>query len=229
MALLKSTIFAQMSGSIAGTVYSHNAGGMYARTRSIPVNPASSAQTLIRNGLSESVWSWLNTLTNLQRIGWDLYAKNTPITNRLGDVTHLTALASFIKLNAFRKYLGSAMRTDPPGLYGVGAPITLTTQTLDASTNLVTTDTVTLADPGGLTGDQLFGIWISPAVTVATNFYKGPWKFLGPVPGDSITGFSDTPPFTLVVGAQHFMRYRYHDDVGRLSAAYITPRLTVTI
>ncbi|KKM06452.1 hypothetical protein LCGC14_1743870, partial [marine sediment metagenome] len=47
--LFKSGLITQGSGSIGGLTASHNRGGMYFRARTIPTNPATSFQTVVRN------------------------------------------------------------------------------------------------------------------------------------------------------------------------------------
>ena len=53
MALIKTgPAVAVISGSVGGTVFSRNKGGAYMRNRSIPVNPQSAAQVVVRAAMA---------------------------------------------------------------------------------------------------------------------------------------------------------------------------------
>lgn len=100
MALIKTGIgIAQISGSIAGTVFSHNRYGPYIRNRSVPVNPNSPAQQAVRANLAYLVAEWHDTLTAVQRAAWAVYAAAINFTNPLGDTIKLTGFNHFIRSN----------------------------------------------------------------------------------------------------------------------------------
>ena len=65
--IFKSPIFAQASGSIAGTVFSRNAGGMYVRSRANPTNPNTDAQQAVRDAMRQLVVAWTSELDDGQR------------------------------------------------------------------------------------------------------------------------------------------------------------------
>ena len=93
--LIKSQLITQASGSIGGLVGSHNAGGMYFRARTIPVNPGSAAQIAVRNIVAQLTAAWTADLTAAQRTAWQTYADNVPTTNRLGDSINIPASSAF--------------------------------------------------------------------------------------------------------------------------------------
>lgn len=103
------------SGSLAGTTSSRNRFGQYHRTRSIPVNPASSAQGTSRGRLSANAAAW-RTLTDLQRAGWrDLGASMTR-TDALGQSYTLTGFMAYCSVNGVLAASGGTLLSDAPAL-----------------------------------------------------------------------------------------------------------------
>jgi len=89
-----------MSGSIGGSTASHNAGGAYFRTRVVPVNPQTPAQTTVRSNLSNASARWGGVLTQIQRDGWVTFAENFPIVDRLGQALQLSGQQAYVRLNS---------------------------------------------------------------------------------------------------------------------------------
>lgn len=85
-------------GKIAGTIYSRNGGGQYARGSFSPSNPHTQKQTQARARV-RSVQSAWKKLTQVQRDAWIEAAPQFPYQNRIGDTQQLTGHALFVKLN----------------------------------------------------------------------------------------------------------------------------------
>ena len=85
-------------GSIGGQVHSKNRFGNYIRARTTPVNPQSTRQNFVRNIVQYLSQRWSNTLTQLQRDGWEVYAAAITRANKLG---------AQIKLTGFNHYINS--------------------------------------------------------------------------------------------------------------------------
>lgn len=98
----KSALMTEASGSLRGIVASHNLGGAYFRGRSTPTNPRTAFQQAVRNAVAIIAAAWTQTLTTAQRLAWDNFAKNTPLTNRLGDSITIPAMAWYNKANSIR-------------------------------------------------------------------------------------------------------------------------------
>ena len=90
----------QMSGSIAGNTFARNRYGNYVRARTKPVNPNSALQQQVRNAMADLTTRWSSVLTAVQRTAWNLYASNTPMTNRLGETVNLTGFNHYIRSNS---------------------------------------------------------------------------------------------------------------------------------
>lgn len=123
MALIKSTILAQISGSINGTTFAHNRGGAYARNRSLPSNPGTDRQDQVRTAMAAISQAYRDTLTEQQRMLWVNYGQNTTVLNRLGDSITLSGIAAFNRINLFRlASLGQTMVLTPPDPSGSPDP-----------------------------------------------------------------------------------------------------------
>jgi hypothetical protein len=121
------------SGSQAGTTSSHNRFGQYTRNRSIPVNPRSTQQGVVRSRLSANAAAW-RALTTLQRTGWSDLAVSMNRTDALGQSYSLTGFLAFVSVNNNLSAAGAAGLSDAPALTTpdglLTAVITLTAGTL---------------------------------------------------------------------------------------------------
>jgi hypothetical protein len=125
-------LWSNSRGSVAGTVYSQNRGGLYTRNRTKPSNPNTSPQQLARLGLKSCVAAWGTTLTQTQRNGWILYAQTNPITNRIGNTVILSGLAMFERINIPLVMAGGtgAMELTSPGAVSLLTPPTINGSTV---------------------------------------------------------------------------------------------------
>lgn len=96
MALFKSQILTQASGSVGGLTYTRGASGLVMRARAKPVNTTARRQTDAANAFTQAVLRWRQVLTAAQRASWELYAQNVPRTSALGDQRPRTGLNLFI-------------------------------------------------------------------------------------------------------------------------------------
>lgn len=102
MALFKSHVLTQASGSVAGLTYAHGRSGLVMRNRTYPVNTNTRFQTITRNVFTRLVNEWTEVLTSAQRRAWETYAANVPITNPLGDSRATSGQNWFIAANTAR-------------------------------------------------------------------------------------------------------------------------------
>lgn len=123
MALIKSTILAQISGSINGMTFAHNRGGAYARNRSLPSNPGTDRQDQVRTAMASISKAWGAVLDESQREAWRIFGSQQQVQNRIGDTITLSGIAAFNRMNLFRmSTLGQAMVEDPPVAMGSQDP-----------------------------------------------------------------------------------------------------------
>ncbi len=110
-----------MRGSIAGTVFSKNRYGQYARARTKPVNPNTERQDDVRDGVAEATARWSAALTDAARILWNDYAAGVSMKNRLGEAIFLSGFNHYVRSNAFRISLGFAPIDAAPAIFELPA------------------------------------------------------------------------------------------------------------
>lgn len=226
--LFKSQVFTQASGSVGGLTYSHNAGGMYTRSRSIPVNPNSVRQQEVRSALSSLVTRWGSVLTQAQRDAWEVYAANVPVTNKLGDPTNLSGQQQFVRSNVSRIQAGLTIADDAPTTYNLG-PYTLPTIAGTGNPDEVEV-TFNINDAWRSEDNSALLIYAGLPQNGGVNFYAGPFKYADKILGDSVT--PPTSPQTIslpspvAVGQYAFIEARVSRVDGRLSSRIGLGRFT---
>lgn len=208
----------QRSGSIGGTVWSHNRSGAYVRNRSVPVNPNTDLQVAARNAVRSLAINWDTVLTQAQRNAWMLYALNVSWKNRLGQNINLTGLNHYIRCNSPRVANGIAAIADAPVIFDLcNADLGLTATASEATQDL-TID----GDPAGPWIGEV-DAWQFYSMGAPQNggihFFNGPWRHLTAVPG------AGPPPFPIVIaavfpiaeGQRLWVRVRRARGDGRLS------------
>ncbi len=217
--LFKSQIFTQVSGSIGGTTFSRNKGGLYTRARSVPVNPNSTAQIAARNAFSSLVNAWTEILTGTQRDAWDLYALNTPVTNVFGDSKTLTGQQMYIRSNQPRVRQGEARVDSGPVIFDLGTfttPVLTINETAPNTISVAFTNTDTWAIA---VGGFLFAL-ASRGQNQSKNFFKGPFRSAGNIAGAVVPPGSPealTSPFPYAEDQKVFVAFRAGQPDGRLS------------
>lgn len=114
------------SGSYAQMTGSRNRFGQYFRTRAIPVNPNSTAQSQARARLAGQAEIW-DTLTDTQRAGWTALGAMISRTDSLGQSYTLTGFQAFISVNSLNLTAGNAAVTTAPAF---ATPTAMTSVTI---------------------------------------------------------------------------------------------------
>ena len=174
MALIKSTLLAQISGSLNGATFAHNKGGAYVRNRSLPSNPGTDRQDQVRTAMTSLSKMWSQSLTDDQRDLWRAFGGQVTVLNRIGDPISLSGIAAFTRVNMFRMAsLGEApVLLPPPGATGSEDPIPAwdSSEIINDGVDIAQ-DTTTTSDA---TGYGLF-VYFSPPLSPGVKFYRGPW------------------------------------------------------
>lgn len=220
--LFKSALVTAGSGKIRGLVASHNRGGQYFRGLTIPTNPNTAQQQVVRNSLKTLVARWQNNLTTVQRTAWQTYANNVQVRNALGDLITLTGQNMYIRSNVPRLQASIAVVDAAPVTFDLGS-FTAPTLTLAASGTL---GTVTFA-----AGDD----WTAAAATTSgmliygsrqaarsINFFKGPYRFAAIVNNTSGSAAFTTPFTNPGTIGQMFFQITVTRADGRLSSPFNT-------
>jgi hypothetical protein len=222
MALIRFGEGQQRSGSLGGSVYSHNRYGAYIRARSVPVNPSSDRQVAVRGYLQAISIAWNNVLTQVQRDAWEVYAGGVTWRNRLGDMVHLTGLAHYIRSNAPRLLCGLARIDVAPNILTIATAeqaLVVTASEATQQLSIAYDDTQAWCDEDG--AFQIFYAGIPQ--NASRTFFGGPYRHLTCIEGDSITPPAspeanvDVPNWPFGEGQRIWVRSRIGRADGRLS------------
>lgn len=217
---IKSAILTQASGSVGGLTASHNRGGMYFRSRAIPVNPATAAQVAIRNAMSVLATAWQETLTAAQREAWTTYAENVLLPDSLGEPRNVGGVGMYVRSNVPRIQVGLPRVDDGPTTFDQGT-FTLPTPTVTAGSPATLSLVFDNTDAWANEDDAALLVYGSREQAASINFFKGPYRFGGMVEGDGTTAPTSpaTPalPFAGTAGNAMFLQVRVTRADGRLS------------
>lgn len=109
--LLGSSI-GDMRGKQGGTVYSRNRYGNYTRNKTIPINPNTQKQSVVRNNLGAISSGW-RSLTDVDRNAWGALAAGLAPTNIFGQTFNYTAFNVYMKGNQSLISAGLSTLTNP--------------------------------------------------------------------------------------------------------------------
>ena len=111
-------------GTIAGTIFTANKAGPYARGWSKGANPKSPLQSDQRTRFASLASAWRG-LTTAQRDDWIDYADDPPqeLTNSLGETYFASGFNWYVRINDHLEAAGAARRDDAPTLTRPLAPI----------------------------------------------------------------------------------------------------------
>ncbi len=161
---------AAASGSIGGTVFSHNRGGMYTRNRSIPITSTTTFANEAKSRLATASQSW-QALTAIQRAAWNSYALQVPVTDALGFPRHLTGHQVFVGINARRANAADVQLDDPPIAAALPGLLTIA---LTADIGVGDVEFAFTATPLGATGELYVqgAVTNSPGITNVQNLLR---------------------------------------------------------
>ncbi len=218
---------AAASGSIGGTVFSHNRGGPYTRNRSIPITVSSDAALNAKQRLATASQDWQG-LSDVQRESWTNWALQNPVTDALGFPRHKTGHQSYVGINARRASAGDVAIAVPPI---VPAPDGLLTLVVDGDIGLGDVDLEFTASPLGAT--EL--LYIEAAVTNSQgiNNVNSLLRLVG------FSAAAQASPFdiesivearlgTLVVGQKLFARVSVYDNATGLLSLPLVDTVVIT-
>lgn len=222
--LFTSQVIAAASGSAGGLTASRNRYGMYFRARSVPVNPNTTFQQDVRANLSAVVGMWAE-LTDIQRSAWETYGANVSVLNKLGQSVNLTGFAHYVRSNTARMQAGLPVVDDGPAVFSLPSFTPVTVSGVVGAGSMVgsiafddTQDWVDEDDAGMIYA-------VSRPVSPTINFFKGPFRYVDTILGDSGTPETSpeafVSPFASAPGQRFYMQIRLSLADGRLSAVQI--------
>jgi len=222
---IKSQILSQASGSLGGLTAAHNRGGLYFRARTIPTNPATLQQSVVRSAMADLNNRWVNTLTAAQRIAWEVYANNVLLTDTLGEPRAVTALNMYQRSNVVAVQNSLTVVDDAPAIFDTGGPGDFDD---GSSTITAASDELSLAfyvgdDWVDETGAHMI-VSCSRPQNASVNFFKGPFRVVGTIAGDNSSAPTSpqtyTLPFAASAGQKVFVQTRVRRADGRLTLPF---------
>ena len=232
-------LLGNISGRIAGNVFSRTRSGFIIRNGVVPVNPNTPGQNKARADLSFFSSAFSQTLTQAQRDGWLAYAQGTPLTNRQGQVFFMTAQQAFVRTNTFVFGHTGFDRPNAPFFQGQSpTPSDETPAALIVHDDTSLVPNVLSVDPSIIFGfdhdvsGTTLAIWTSFPQSSAVEFPPADRKKVGVIVGDSVTppGITAFPlPAAIFLGGPIFVYLRQSDFFGRISQRFTTRRLAVNV
>lgn len=220
----KSALVTQASGSIGGLTASRNRGGMYMRARAVPVNPNTPFQQVARAVMAFLVTNWLGGLSAEERDGWESYASQVPVIDRLGDPRYISGLSMYLRCNSARMQAGLSRVDEAPVLF-IGASLTPPGDLIvtDGDEDNIAIQITNTDDWATAVGGALL-VYASRPVNATINGFKGPFRFTGLVlgagtPPVALQQFN--APFERSQGQRIFVRFVAVTSDGRISAEQI--------
>lgn len=222
--LFKPLLGTDLSGKVGGIVASHNRGGAYFRAATIPVNPNTVFQQVVRAAVAQLSAQWESTLTQVQRDAWAVYASNVTLTNRIGEQINVTPLDMYVRSNVSKQQAGIPRQDDAPTIFNLGAKTfqsvtnaTVAGQTIDF--NFAVTPE---GDPWATEIGSFMLVYVSRPQNSGISFFRGPYRFAGSVEGAVIP---PTPPLTVAVPFPIALGQRIF---GRAVVTYLDGRYTTS-
>lgn len=111
--ILFTAIVADMRNKIAGTVFSKNRGGSYARTKVTPVNPQTTFQSFVRGNFTSASQAW-RSLTEAARNSWIGVVNDYAKADIFGNIRVPAGNNVFSKLYINATTIGGIPLTIPP-------------------------------------------------------------------------------------------------------------------
>ncbi len=229
-------VVGQISGSIAGTTYSRNRYGQYIRNRSVPVASHTEYATNAKARLGAASEQWRN-LTNEERLSWQAWANNNPITDVLGQTRILAGNAAFNQINTRLQLIGEEMLTLPPSDPPPLAPLPFTIAPHAPAPGTVGAELAFDQDPA--LNERWTQLYVTAAVvhSQGINYVENLLKFLGYYPNDE-----PEPSDSVAISNELFERFgvleegykvvvyaaRIDPDTGLLSSRYRSEWIAVT-
>lgn len=203
MALLKlGALAVDIRGSIAGTTFARNRGGVYARARTKPIQPISPRRDEKNAILSQVIQTWHATLTVDQRVAWNEAAKAVTIPNKLGEPYTPTGANLYVRANVNLILSDQAVITVPPPA--------ATGPALAATVGISGVNGLLISQIGefdtALTGNVMWQY--SAPQRESINFFKGPWNILNSFPIGNLAALPEilVPFADLVASKRYFLR-----------------------
>lgn len=202
--------------------FGRNMGGIFARARTAPSQPASAERDLRQAALTAIMTAWSATLTQAQRDTWTQYGRKYLMPNRWGTPGTRPGILHFFRSNLQRYRVTTTIDYLTAPSAPIPHPPTFTFTADDSANNFVVDlpPTNYLVVPNYTRLYAYAGHDLSPGRV----FYNGPWRYIG-WNQFSFGSWAFDPwtlayPWTLTAGDHVYCRLVITDPEGATSSAH---------
>jgi len=222
--ILLGGIIADIRGKLGALVFSRNKGGAYIRNNTVPINPATPLQEVLRSIFTNLVIAWREVLTPAERDAWAVYGENVTVKNRVGEDITLTGFNHYMRSNTPRIQSGLTRVDAAPATFSLAdqdATLAFTASEATQDMSVVFDDTKPWASEDDAALIVYAGIPVDPTV----NFFKGPWRLSAAIPGNLAVPITSpqvlTEPYPVVELQRQTIYGRISRADGRLSEKFL--------
>lgn len=177
------------SGRLADQIYAHGPHGPYVYTFSPRIDPNTWRQVRARAAFTNGR-RWRRLIPE-KRLAWDIYAKNTPITNRVGSTHCLSGFNAFVASVAFRRNVRWTIDVNAPTVFTKGR---LSPPTYTPFSFLYLVVNFDLGDPWRHSSNAGIVFQVSVPYSDNRHYFSGPFRIL-----NEIKGSPSVPPVAMVL------------------------------
>jgi len=212
------------SGSLAGQTSSRNRFGQYRRTRAIPVNPNTPAQSDARGWLSTLSQQW-RALTAMIQDSWNAYGDTVTRTDSLGQTYTLTGQQAFIDVNIPKLLIADVIVVNPP----VGS---ITAPTLGVDSASIGAGVAITIDPDPIPANRHMVIFSSPPLSLGRTF-NNDFRFVAALDPAETSPYAIAADLeakfgTLMISRRYFLKAYLIDD-GTAPSSGVRSAFSTTI
>ncbi len=132
MAKFLSHVFTDLRGSVGDTTYSRGRNGLYARKKTVPTQPRSTAQRQVHARFT-AITQGYRALSDAQQAAWRALGAQMSRTDSLGIAYTLTGGQAYASVNGLLGTLGTAPVSDAPAEAATAPPLPAVTLTANRS------------------------------------------------------------------------------------------------
>jgi len=184
-----------MSGKLAGHVFSRNRGGSYIRTKVKPLNPQSARQTVVRNEFGVQSGNWRG-LTAAQRLQWNSATVQFLRKNSLGSTITLSGINLYKALNQALFNIGQALISSPPVPQSAVNVNSLSVAVSATGSTMVATFAATPTP-----ANMYIEVYATPPLSPGITFIKNRLRVIQVLPPATATGVSLQAAYVAKFGA----------------------------
>lgn len=166
------SIISDGSGKLGGQVYTKNRSGNIIKTKVTPFNPASSAQSFVRNNKALVVSAWQG-LSDTDRSLWIKFSEFHPQKDRFGQIHYLSGYGIFTKCNMVRLNLGYTLLYQPVELTPFDNWEVLDIQSFSLNPS------IWLFLRPSIAPDFIIQIYATPVLSPGVNYFHGQFRLIG--------------------------------------------------